>query len=206
MSLPNIPVGCREPQRIAAGDNVSWTRLIDNYPSALWSLTYLIRSAKNQYQFNANANAGAFTVTLDTNVTANWAAGIYAVGAIVTSGGEQVQIKTSFPTLTVTANLLKPVNGVDPRSFAARTLESIEDTIAKLTQRTVDSAMVNGQSYTLANISELWKMRERFKSEVRREQARDRLNAGLGASNKIGVRFKPLNVQGYPPQIRVPWQ
>lgn len=205
-----IPTGDREPQRIAAGDNVSWTKTFQNYPSPNWALTYVIRNKAKIYQFNANANAGAFTVTLDSTVTSNWAPGLYAIGAFVTQAGEQVQVKCSYPRLEITGNLAAGTNaavkGVDPRSFAERTLPIVEETIEKLLSRTVQSAQVNGNAYTLANLPDLYRMRERLKSEIRREHMRDRLNAGTGAGNKLGVRFKPIGLQGYPPQIRVPWQ
>lgn len=171
-------------------------------------LTYVLRSGRRVYRFNANANAGAYTVTLNSNATANWTAGAYAFGAYVTSlaGAQQVQVKTTFPTLTVSANLASNPNGIEALSFAERTLPFIEETIQKLTSRTVDTAQVNGQAYTLSNISTLWQIREKLLSEVRRERAQQQLNAGLGASNKVGVRFRLLNQQGFPANWRVPWQ
>lgn len=178
-----------------------------DYSSGDWSLAYIIRNKANMYHFNATTNAGEFSVTLNSNVTANWAPGEYAIGAYVTSNtAQQVQVRTAFPTFRVLENLAGKPQGVDPRSFAEKTLELVEATFAKLSSKTVDSASVNGQAYTLANISELWKMRERLKSEIRREKAQERLNAGLGASNKIGVRFRPLAQGAWPYYNRPPWQ
>ncbi len=196
-----IPSLCREPEFIAAGDNRTWTRAVNNYSSEFWSLFYLIRNKDQSYRFNAVANAGNFTVTLNSNVTANWASGEYAIGAYVQAtndASQQVEVRCAFPTLTVGENLAGKPNGIDPRSFAARMLPLIEETIGKLTMRTVSSATVNGQAYTINDLSKLWQMREKFRSEVRREQAQKRLDAGLGAGNKIGVRFRPLNSVGWP--------
>jgi hypothetical protein len=171
-------------------------------------MTYVLRSGRRVYRFNANANSGAFTTTLASNVTANWTPGTYAIGAYVTasSTGQQVQVTTTFPTLTITPNLASNPEGVEALSFAERTLPIVEETIQKLTSRTVDSAQVNGQAYTLADVNRLWQLREKLTSEIRREKAQALLNAGLGAGNKIGVRFRPLNQQGFPPMNRVPWQ
>lgn len=205
----NIPTLLREPQTIAAGDNVTWIRQIDDYPATIWTLHYVIRNSKNIYKFDASVAESQdvlFQVTLASTVTAGWLPGLYSIGAYVTNGAQQVQVHTFFPNFEVTANLAVNPNGTDPRTFAAKMLVEVETTIAKLTSKSVNTAQVNGQAYTLANISELWKMRERFASEVRREEARDRLNAGLGGSNKVGVRFRPLNVRAYPWQQRVPWQ
>jgi hypothetical protein len=204
-----IPTLLREPQTIAAGDNVSWIRQIDDYPATVWTLHYVIRSTKNIYKFDAvqaSASDVLFQVTLTTATTATWEPALYSIGAYVTSGTQQFQIHTFFQQLEVTANLAATPNGSDPRSFASKMLVEIETTIAKLTSKSVTTAQVNGQAYTLANLSELWKMRERFASEVRREEAKARLNAGLGGSNKIGIRFRPLNIRAYPWQQRVPWQ
>lgn len=178
-----------------------------DYSPIDWSLAYIIRNKQGMYHFPAVADGGVFKVTLASNTTAAWKAGVYAIGAYVTSNSaQQVEVRTAFPTFTVLENLAGKPQGIDPRSFAEKTLDGLELTIAKLTTRTVDSASVNGQAYTLANISELWKMRERLKSEIRREKAQERLNAGRGASNKIGVRFRPMQQGGWPYYNRPPWQ
>ena len=174
---------------------------MNDYSSESWSLFYVIRNATNSYRFNANANAGNFTVVLNSNTTANWAAGEYAIGAYVQAtndASQRVEVRCAFPTLVVGQNLAGKPDGIDPRSFAAKMLPLIEDTIAKLTTRTVESATINGQAYTLMDLPKLWQMREKFRSEVRRENSQKRLNAGLGAGNKVGVRFRPLNAVGWP--------
>lgn len=204
-----IPIAKREPDVIAAGDNVEWTRQFEDYDSSVWTLNYVLRNGKNIYKFSAVASSGVFQVTLTTAVTALWVPGVYAIGAYVTTGSgatlQQVQVKTFFPTITVTPNLASNPQGTDTSTFAEKSLASIEATILKLTSRSVESAQVNGQAYTLANIGELFKMRERFRSEVTREQQQARLNAGLGGGNKIGIRFKSL-ATGWPQNQTVPWQ
>ena len=196
--------------RIAAGDYVSWNKSATNYPAPNWGMTYVLRKKNKVYSFNANANGSGFTVTLDSTTTSAWEPGVYAIGAFVTQSGEQVQVKCSFPRLTVTPNLASGSNtgprGIETETFAEKALAAAEATYLALVSRKVASAQVNGNAYTLANLSELRREIERLRSEVRREHARDRLNGGLGASNKVGVRFRPLGLQGYPPQIRVPWQ
>jgi hypothetical protein len=196
----SIPYLCREPEALAAGDTRAWTRSVDSYNSPEWNLFYVIRNKANFYRFNAVANAGVYSVLLNSNVTANWAAGEYAIGAYVETNdaSQRVEVRCAFPTLTVGENLAGKPQGIDPRSWASQQLALIEQTISKLNTRTISSATLNGQAYSLANISELFQMREKFKSEVRREQYQKRLDAGLGAGNKIGVRFRPMNSVGWP--------
>ena len=206
MSLDPMPVSMREPQAIAAGDAATWERQFSNYSAASWTLHYVLRSGSNLYKFDATNDGGNFKVQLNSNVTANWAPALYAVGCYVTdANSNQVEVAPMFPTMGVTPNLAINPPGVDPVSFAAKMLALIQDTIASLTGRTVASASVNGQMYSLANINDLFKLRERWKSEVRREEAQARLNAGLGAGNKIGVRFRNPAATAWPPQVTPPW-
>lgn len=201
-----IPIRQLEPQTIAAGDDVSWDKSFHDYPATEWTLHYVLRNKAAIYTFAATATGQVFRVTLTSAETAQWKPGVYAVGAYVSATGKQVAVRPSFPTMTVTPNLASNPAGVATESFAVRMLATLESTIEALATRRVNSASVNGQAYTLANLSELYQLREKFASEVRREKAQERLNAGLGSSTKIGIRFRPLNAAGYPPQIRVPWQ
>lgn len=203
--MSSLPILRREPQVIAAGDAITWLRQIDDYPPPTWTLKYVIRNKANIYKFEATNDAGVFSVSLTSAVTALWKPGLYAIGAYVTDGSSQREVRCFFTTLEVGANLASQPQGVDPRSWASRTLPIIEETISALTSRTVETASVNGQMYTLANISDLFKLRERLKSEVAREEQKARLDAGLGAGNKIGVRFRRINSLGYPAYPLVPW-
>ena len=202
-----VPIPKREPQVIAAGDTLQWERQLNDFSATTWTMHYVIRSPKNIYKFDATNDAGNFLVNVSSAVTATWEPGQYAIGAYITNASaEQIQVRTAFPTLTITGNLAVNPQGVNTVPWAVTMLSQIENTISQLTTRTVDSASVNGNMYTLANISELFKLRERFKSEVRRLEDQARLNAGLGASNRIGVRFRGTAQQSWPTGWWVPWQ
>jgi hypothetical protein len=196
----------REPQVIAAGDNVVFWRQLNDFSPTVWTLKYVVRNQGNVYKFEATNDGGLFKVDLPSAETASWVPGKYLMGAYVVNGSEQHQVRTAFPNLIVGPNLAVNPNGAPTVSFAAQALAAIERTILALTTRTVETASVNGSAYTLANIGDLFKLRERFKSEVAREEAQERLNAGLGAGNKIGVRFRSLLNTGYPQQQWAPWQ
>ncbi len=196
----------REPQVIAAGDHVVFWRQLNDYSATEWTLHYILRNQGNIYKFDAANDAGLFKVDLASATTAPWVPGKYLIGAYVTKTGEQHQVRTTFPNMVVGPNLAVSPNGAPTISWAARCLAACEKTILALTSRTVETASVNGSAYTLANIGDLFKLRERFRSEVAREEQQERLNAGLGAGNKIGVRFRPINQTAYPQYQWVPWQ
>jgi hypothetical protein len=197
----------REPQVIAAGDSLEWMRQLNDFSANEWTLHYVLRNQGNIYKFDATNEAGIFLIQVASSVTATWLPGKYLVGAYVTKADEQKQVRTAFPNMVVGPNLAINPAGAPTISWAAQCLVQIEATIQALTSRTVETASVNGSAYTLANINDLFLLRERFKSEVGREEQQERLNAGLGAGNKVAVRFKSLNQQAYPPsQWWPPWQ
>ncbi len=184
---------------------VFW-RQFDDYSPTEWTLKYVLRNGANIYKFEATNDGGMFKVDIPSATTATWVPGKYLCGAYVTKTGEQHQVRTSFPNMVVGPNLAVNPNGAPTISWAARCLAEIEKTILALTSRTVTAATVNGSAYSLSNIGDLFMLRERFRSEVRREEEQERLNAGLGASNKIGVRFRLLAGQAAPFQQYAPWQ
>lgn len=198
----------QEPQAIAAGDEASWIRQIDDFPATTYTLKYVLQGRSNIIKFQATNDAGNYLVSLTSAVTSEWQPDMYRISAYVVNAGGTVQrqVRTAFIRMLITPNLAVQPNGADVRTFSEKALAAVEATILQLTSRTVMQASVNGQVYTLANINDLFLLRERFKSEVRREEEQARLNAGLGASNKIGVRFRPLAWTGYPTYPQVPWQ
>lgn len=206
LSEPN-PIPQREPQIVAAGDTLIWTRQINDFPTPDWVLNYVLRSRTDIYKWTATNDAGWFKVNLASAVTALWKPGLYDIGAYVTKSAdsEQFEVRTAFRQMKVTQNLAMQPTGADPRSWATRTLPLIEETISKLSSRTVETASVNGQMYTLANLADLFKMRERLKSEIAREEEKARLDAGLGAGNKVAIRFRPLYPGAFPYYPRPPW-
>lgn len=206
MSLTDQQLPRIEPQVIAAGDNAIWWRQLDDYSPTEWTLHYVLRNSADIYKFDAATDGSLFKVDLASATTATWKPGKYLIGAYVSKTGEQHQIRTAFPNFVIGPNLAVNPQGAPTVSFAGQALANIERTILALTSRTVETASVNGNAYTLANIGELFKLRERFRSELAREEQQERLNAGLGAGNKIGVRFRSLVTKGYPQQQWAPWQ
>lgn len=204
MSTTTNPIPTREPQVLSAGDTTQWIRALVDYPSPTWTLKYVLRGPA-VYSFSATASGGNHLVTIESATSAKWKPGFYKIGAIVTDGTNQVAVTTFFERIILRPNLALTPEGVDARSWAERTLAVLEQTIADILAHRVSAASVNGQSYTLADIDILQKIQKELESRICREQYAARLNAGLGAGNKIGIRFRPLTY-GFPPSQRVPWQ
>lgn len=196
-----VPSLRQEPQAVAAGDTLRWYKQLNAYSANEWTLKYVIRTKANIYKFTATNSAGVFLVELASSITATWKPGNYAIAAYVEQGTlgqsdyQQKRVRTAFPNMLVAANVAHQPQGEDVTPWAVTALAEVEKTIQALLARTVASASVNGSTYTLANINELYVMRERLRSEVRRLEEQARLNAGFGAGNRVGVRFRSLTQQ-----------
>lgn len=201
----NLPT--REPQVFTAGDTFSFVRQVSDYPaSAGWALSYVLRGPTT-IKSNATTYATSdYLISESAANTANWAPGLYSLQAFVTnSGGYRYSVPTWFPQITVKPNPAAYVEGTaDNRTFAQRTLAAVETAIEGLSSKKVATASVNGQSYSIQNLSQLVSLRQRMREEVRSEQDAINYAAGLGVSKNILVRYPPMYSQGWVVQEGVP--
>lgn len=201
-----------EPNKFTSGDYVQWSKSLSDFPSTSYRLTYQFRGPK-EFQTNAaNYQTNDFLITLPTSETANIEEGKYSIAAYVTdyaTGQLRYSVRPRFPYLEVKPDPSNYAQGaVTNLSWAAKTLPVVEDTITKLTSRQVSTASVNGQSYSIQNINELVKLRNRLREEIRSEQDAINVAAGLGAKKNILVRFPYVNTGGCDsniPGMTYPW-
>ena len=199
----NVP--SQEPQSITAGDSVSWLKtLADFSPPTGWLLSYVIRGPST-YRFNATNSGGDYLTYLPAATTANYSAGLYTIQAYVSnSGGYRYSVDTLFPQITIRENPATFTESTkDNRSFAARTLAACETALEALASRKVAQASVNGQSYSITDITKLIALRNRMREEVQSEQDAQNVAAGLGTQKNILVRYPGMYpVAGWPYPIR----
>lgn len=188
----NLPT--REPQVFTAGDTVQFQRVVSDYPATAFTLSYVLRGPTT-IKFNAAQvpGTGDYFVGIAANTTANYKDGLYSVQAYASNATSRFSVPTFFPQVTILPDPSRYVDGTfDNRSFAQRTLDACETALLALSARQVTTASVNGQSYSIQNISALQALRMRMKEEVRSEQDVINYAAGLGVRKNILVRYPPV--------------
>jgi hypothetical protein len=193
MSTPNIPT--KEPQIITAGDTIEFIRTISDYPASDgWTLSYVLRGPQT-YRTNATTyQTSDYRVALASNTTANYLPGLYSLEAYVTNATARYSVETWFPQVTVRENPAAYTDqAFDNRTFAAKTLAACETAILKLGSRTVQTASVNGQSYSIQQLPALLALRNRMREEVQAQQDAISVAAGLGAKKNVLVRFPGIS-------------
>lgn len=191
----------RIPSRITAGDTVTWSEVALTDPqvglitSAVWALTFAFRGpvALQGGDITGTASAAGWTMTLPSALTAamntsakpaRWYWQAYASDGTkrLTVGDGQISVLPNFAGLT---------GIVDARSSAEKILAQIDATIeARTTGGAVAEYTIGQRSMKYMSTTELLELRSRYQIAVRNERRRQALKNGLGAPDRIGIRFK----------------
>ena len=187
----------REPQQITAGDTIVWYRVVSDFPASEgWTLKYVLRGPTTINLTATTFQTSNYKVEVADTVTADWKPGLYSMVAFVENGSERFTVETWFPKLTIKPNPAAYVEGsASNLTFAQATLAAVESALLALASRKVSSASVNGQSYSIQDITKLTALRNRMREEVQSEQDAILFAAGLGGKKNILVQFPPLNNQ-----------
>lgn len=171
------------PTEIRAGDSARWRRTLADHPaSAGWELKYVLVGNAVAHSFAAAAAGDDHAVDLLSAATAAWAPGSYRLQEYVELAGERTTL--SVTTLRVLPNLVAATSGLDTRTHARKVLDLIEAWLESKAP-TAAAFELNGRKLQNYPIPDLLVLRDRYRAEVRREDA-----AALGAgAGRILVRF-----------------
>lgn len=172
------------PDSFTAGTTLAIAVALTAYPPPGWSLVLLLRGPEQRdLASTPDDTLHAFSVTAAD--TASWSAGAYWYSLRATDGTEVHEIETG--TLTVTPDLAAVAADYDGRSHAEKVLEAIEAVIEGRASKDQDSYRINNRELRRTPISQLLKLRDVYRQEVRRARAAKRGRDTLG--RQILARF-----------------
>lgn len=183
--MPTIPTS--EPASLNAGDTARWLKALPSYPATDdWVLAYALVNAGQRIAFTATAQGSDHLVNVPAATTTAWAPGTYDYRASVIRAGDVFTVATGRITI-------EPAFGaaVDARSHARRTLQAIEATLEGRASSATAEYQIAGRQMKYIPVPELLTLRDRYRRDVRAEDAADRIKAGLGNPGRIYVRFGP---------------
>lgn len=177
-----------EPKRFNAGENLTWSKSLGDYPASTWTLTYTLFNASNAYSFVATADGDAYSIDVQSATTATWAAGKYAWTAFVSDGTEQ---HTVADGTWVVGDNPSTVSARDGRSHARKMLDAIESALEG--QATADQldilATAIGDRNISRNSAKLIEMRDKYRAEVVAEDRAEAVARGESRPGFIRTRF-----------------
>lgn len=170
------------PAAVTAGDSIAWAWSDSLHTSGDgWAPTLTLVNAAGRITVSGVASGDAHTLTAAAAATALWAPGTYRAHLAVARAGER---ETLFAQdLEV---LPDPAGAAlyDGRSHARRTLDALEAWIESKSPAVASYRIADRQMQYIP-IGELLQLRDRYRADVRREDAAARGRA----FNKIQVRI-----------------
>lgn len=179
-----------EPASVTAGDLVTWTRSLQDFPASDgWVLTYALTKTSVRITITGTASGSDHLVSVAKATTANWSAGTYTAQGYVTKSATSERYQVFNGIIQVTTNLAAQSSGYDGRSHAKKCLDAIEAVLESRASKTIQSWSGLEQSFSLIPTSELMTMRDKYRVEYQSEIAAERVAQGLGNRRNVFVRF-----------------
>ena len=180
-------VATSEPSIITAGDSASWTKSLPNYSASEgWALNYAAQGP-SQINFVSTTSSGStFAIDLLATDTAEWLPGSYSLIGYVSNSGTDERVTISRTSLSVVANPAVQA----PSTHAEYTLYLIELAIEGRVPRGLEQTSIDGQLITRIPLTALMDLRLKYLAEVRAEQDRARIAAGLPSRRTMLARFR----------------
>lgn len=179
-----------EPASVTAGDLVTWTRSLQDFPASDgWVLTYALTKTSVRITITGTASGSDHLVSVAKATTANWSAGTYTAQGYVTKSATSERYQVFNGIIQVATNLAAQSSGYDGRSHAKKCLDAIEAVLESRASKTIQSWSGLEQSFSLIPTSELMTMRDKYRVEYQNELAAERVAQGLGNRRNVFVRF-----------------
>lgn len=187
------------PAQIRAGDTVKWRDVpsadVFGNPvssSAGWTLTYYLRFDKNNEGATVVGTAfeDGWQFVIAQTTTSGFDVGHWYWQAEATKSGEHITLGAG--QLEVVAGLSYTGNpsAFDGRSQAHKDLDAVDAAIrAIVSGGAVQEYRIGTRNLKKYDLSELYVLRSRLISEVKREQAAASIANGLGNPHSVFVRF-----------------
>lgn len=177
-----------EPSSATAGDSISWTRTLPDYPaSAGWVLSYALLSSAGKITITGTASGSDHLISVSAATSSAWTAGTYAWQSYVTNGSERHLV--SAGTIEIKANFAAVLAATDTRGHAQRVLDAIEAVLEGTATTDQRRTKIGDKEIDRHTVGDLLKLRDYYKTEALRDAAAEKINQGLRPGNKILTRF-----------------
>lgn len=186
-TLGAMPVNPSAPAAIVAGDSVAWRESAPDHPAAAgWALRATLTGPSAPLTVNATPDGADWRVTLTAAQTAALTPGAWRVAVYAVNGAERETLRVG--TIRVDVNPVLTSGTVDARSHARKTLAAIEAWIERRATWAA-SVSVDGQLIQHYPVEQLLMLRDRYRGEVAREDAAERVRVGGRRPTALHVRF-----------------
>lgn len=184
--MPTTPT--TEPAIITAGDTLTWSKSLPDYPATVWTLKYRLINSAGKIDITATASGTDYLVLVASTTSAIFIAGNYSWTAYVEKTGERVTVGGG--TITIKPNLAAQTT-FDARSDAAVIVDQLMVAYKTYTASAghIAEYQIGGRGTKYRSSAEILDQLNHWKAILASEKRAERINAGLGAGGKLLVRF-----------------
>jgi hypothetical protein len=181
-----------EPESFSAGDTITWTESLSDYPaSSGWTLKYRL-SGPEQIDIMSAADGDDHKVTLTKAATTDYGAGVYQWQSYVESATERHTIERGSLEILADLTQVETTAEYDGRSHVQKVFESLKATIEGRATKAQQSVLIAGREIEYLSPGELIRWYHHYENLVKQELNQERIRKGLGAP-KILTRFDPVS-------------
>jgi hypothetical protein len=170
---------------LTAGDTLNYPALVPDYPaSAGWALKLRLvprgttPGSGVATTITAVADGDGYRVQVSAAVTATWAAGPYTWSSWVEKAGERYTQQSG--QITVLPDPAAMAAGTDTRTHAAKVLDAVESVLEGRASQSHLELEIAGRKLKFIPMAELLAVRDRYRWEVRNQQAAATGQPGAG--------------------------
>lgn len=193
MSHKAIPTA--EPQVIAQGDTLEWTRTLPDFPASAWTLTYHFRGPGQGFNATAAADGDSFAITVEkgtpvsSGTTASMTPGNYYWQAwVVNEAGEYHIVDEGRVTVHRSLRAIPPGTTYDGRTQAEKDLDAVRAALAG--NLDVAEYTIAGRTLKRRSKTELIALEHNLAQRVAAEPRAERLREGAPFFQNVLTRFK----------------
>jgi hypothetical protein len=188
----SITASTIEPTTIIAGDFVTWSRSLPDYPAPLYVLSYAIVGSAGTMAVTASADGTDHLIEIEGDSqtgppavvgTEDWAAGLYRWTAYVTEVATSRRTTIGTGSLTVEADPATQ-SATDTRSHARKVVDELERILESPKKLAQQSVTVDGKTLQWRDIDQLHSLLSKYRADVQREDA-----VASGAAPFASVKF-----------------
>jgi hypothetical protein len=176
------------PETIISGDSLLWKESLADYPSSSWTLRFELRGTSSiTITASQDGTTDDYSISVAPSVTTEYVPGEYVLVAVVSKGTDRFTLLSRH--ITILLDITEGSDGLDSSTHVRRTLEQIEEAIETITKNPYAEIVIAGRTHRNFPMSDLLKMRSRYRFYLKREIAAENLSMGKPAGGKIHTRF-----------------
>lgn len=156
------------PRNITAGTTIECPFTLTAYPASDWLISAVLRGA-GQIDLTADRVGNSHRFSVSALDTSSWAPGDYWFSVRATRGSEVAEVEAG--QITIKPDLSKLDAGHDGRNHVQRVLDAIEAVLEKRSSIDQDRYKINNRELWRTPVQDLLKLRDHYRSELRRMNA-----------------------------------